>query len=288
MRSTTRSSQLLVLVAGFGLAAWGTSGSAQKPPESKAKDAKAEFTTSVRPLLKKYCNDCHSAKSLKGDLDLERFATLDDVRKDLKPWQHMIEQIETGEMPPKNKPQLTADEKKQLLAWIRGFLEAEAKAHIGDPGFVPLRRLSNAEYNYTVRDLTGVDLQPTREFPADGAAGEGFTNAAEALTDISPALFTKYLAAAKDMADRAVLLPDGFRFSKGKTRRDWTDEGTVAFRKLRRCRAPRMSAPRATVSRGGRETPRFTPRQENHGGSGRVARRDQREVSRRALRRARG
>ena len=65
---------------------------------------------------------------------------------------------------------------------------------------------------------------PTREFPADGAAGEGFTNAAEALTDISPALFTRYLDAAKDIAEHAVLLPDGFRFSPSKTRRDWTDE----------------------------------------------------------------
>ena len=31
-----------------------------------------------------------------------------------------------------------------------------------------------------------MDLRPAREFPADGAAGEGFTNAAEALSDISP------------------------------------------------------------------------------------------------------
>jgi hypothetical protein len=186
----------------------------------------------VHTLLGKYCLGCHSTKAKRGSLDLERFATLDDLRKDLKVWQGVIEQVEAGEMPPKDKPQPTAEEKKQLLAWVRGFLDAEARARAGDPGHVPLRRLSNAEYNYTVRDLTGVDLQPTREFPADGAAGEGFTNAAEALTDISPALFTKYLNAAKDIADHAVLLPDGFRFSPAKTRRDWTDEGTAALRKF--------------------------------------------------------
>ena len=104
-----------------------------------------------------------------------------DVRKDLKPWQQMIEQLEAGEMPPKEKPQPTADERKQLIAWVAAFLDAEARARAGDPGHVPLRRLSNAEYDYTIRDLTGVDLRPAREFPADGAAGEGFTNAAEAL-----------------------------------------------------------------------------------------------------------
>src|SRR5204862_6399348 len=104
------------------------------------------------------------------------------------------------------------------------LLDAEATARAGDPGRVPLRRLSNAECDYTVRDLTGVDLRPAKEFPADGAAGEGFTNAAEALTDVSPALLTKYLNAAKDVSEHAVLLPDGFRFSATRTRRAWTDE----------------------------------------------------------------
>jgi hypothetical protein len=180
--------------------------------------------------MKKYCLSCHSTAAKKGSLDLERFASIEQIRKDLKPWQHVIEQLEAGEMPPKEKPQPSADERKQIITWVRGILDAEARSRSGDPGNVPLRRLSNAEYDATIRDLTGVDLRPTREFPADGAAGEGFTNAAEALTDITPALFTKYLNAAKHVADHVVLLPDGFRFSLGKTRRDWTDESLAKLR----------------------------------------------------------
>ena len=221
-----------LLTGAFGLAALALA--ALTPPRERpalAQEPKpADFAGDVRPLLKAYCLSCHSSKAKKGSLDLERFATIADVRADVKVWQAIIEQVEAGEMPPKGKPQPTADEKGRLLAWVRGFLDAEAKARTGDPGSVPLRRLSNAEYNCTVRDLTGVDLQPAREFPADGAAGEGFTNAAEALTDISPALFTKYLNAAKDISDHAVLLPGGFRFSPAKTRRDWTNEGTAALR----------------------------------------------------------
>ena len=117
-----------------------------------------------------------------------------------------------------------------MIAWIRGFLDAEARAAAGDPGDIPLRRLSNAEYDTTIRDLTGIDLRPTREFPADGAGGEGFTNSAESLSDVSPALLTKYFNAAKDIAEHAVLLPDGVRFSAGKTRRDWTDESIARLR----------------------------------------------------------
>jgi hypothetical protein len=198
-----------------------------QPP---AADPSPTFGSVAQPLLRKYCLDCHSTKAKKGSLDLERFTSVELVRKDLKPWQQLIEMIEAGEMPPRNKPQPTAAERQQLLAWVRGFLDAEARARAGDPGDVPLRRLSNAEYDTTIRALTGVDLRPTREFPADGAAGEGFTNAAEALTDISPALFTKYLNAAKDLSEHAVLLPDGFRFSLTRTRRDWTNESIARLR----------------------------------------------------------
>ena len=215
---------LPLVAAALALAVGGTP-SAQPPAPVADFDA-------VRPLLKTYCLGCHSAEKKKGSLDLERFATPADLRKELKVWEQVAEQVEAGEMPPMGRPQPTADERKRLVAWVRSFLDAEARARAGDPGHVPLRRLSNAEFDYTVRDLTGVDLRPAREFPADGAAGEGFTNAAEALSDISPALFAKYLNAAKAIADHAVLLPDGFRFSPAATRRDWTDEATAALRRF--------------------------------------------------------
>ncbi len=215
---------LLLLSAGTLLSLVSLAIPAEEPGAAES------FGRDVRPLLQRYCLDCHSTKAKKGSLDLERFGSEADLRKDLKPWQNLIEQIEAGEMPPKSRPQPTAMEKKHLLTWVRGFLDAEARARAGDPGHVPLRRLSNAEYDATIRALTGVDLRPTREFPADGAAGEGFTNAAEALTDISPTLLNKYLNAAREIARHAVLVPDGFRFSPSTTRRDWTDESTARLR----------------------------------------------------------
>ncbi len=212
----------LVVAAGFAA----FTGTRAQPP------APAADFDAVRPLLKTYCLNCHSAEKKKGSLDLERFGAAADLRKDLKVWEQVAEQVEAGEMPPAGGKQPTAAERKRLVAWVRAFLDAEARGRAGDPGHVPLRRLSNSEYDYTVRDLTGVDLRPAREFPADGAAGEGFTNAAEALADVSPALFAKYLNAAKEIADHAVLLPDGFRFSPAKTRRDWTDEATATLRRF--------------------------------------------------------
>ena len=194
-------------------------------------EALAKGFDEIGPVLKEFCLGCHSTAEKEGELDLQRFTSLASVRKDVKPWQAMILQLETGEMPPKGEPQPTPAQRKQLIDWTRQFLDSEARARAGDPGRVPLRRLSNTEYNNTIRDLTSVDLQPAREFPADGAAGEGFTNAAEAL-GMSPALMGKYINAARDIAAHAKLLPDGFRFSPTKTRRDWTDESLVELRKF--------------------------------------------------------
>lgn len=212
------------LVPALILAAFAGPGAADPAP-----DLGAEYRDRIRPLLAKYCLSCHSAEKKKGDLDLERFGAMDAIRKDLKPWALVIDNLDNGEMPPKKSPQPTADERRALVAWTRAMIDVEARALAGDPGRVVVRRLSNAEYNNSIRDLTGVDLEPARDFPADGAAGEGFTNAGDALVT-SPTLLSKYLNAAKDVAAHAVLLPDGFRFSPAKTQRDWTDETVVALR----------------------------------------------------------
>ncbi len=197
---------------------------------SASGDQHEAYLNDARPLIEQYCLTCHSTEKHKGDLDLEHFTSLSLIRKDVKPWQNMVEQLESEEMPPKGKPKPTDAERAKLLGWVKGFLDNEAIARAGDPGYLPLRRLSNAEYDYTIRDLTGIDLQPTKEFPADGAGGEGFTNAAESLADMSPTLLNKYLLSAKEIASHAVLLPDGFRFSPTKTRRDWSNEKVAELR----------------------------------------------------------
>jgi uncharacterized protein DUF1592/uncharacterized protein DUF1588/uncharacterized protein DUF1587/uncharacterized protein DUF1585/uncharacterized protein DUF1595/cytochrome c len=202
-----------------------------RPEEKRVSDGSREFTQNVQPLLKQYCLRCHSTKKKKGDLDLEQFSSPAQAQQKPRVWQKVLEMVHDGEMPPKDSKQPTPAERQNLLRGIHVFLNAEARARAGDPGRVVLRRLNNVEYNHTVRDLTGIDLQPAREFPADGAAGEGFANSGEALA-MSPALLTKYFDAAKEIAAHAVLLPGGFRFSPGTTRRDWTDAIVADIRKF--------------------------------------------------------
>ncbi|HTU26982.1 MAG TPA: DUF1587 domain-containing protein, partial [Pirellulales bacterium] len=188
-----------------------------------APQAKDAFADEVRPVLKKFCFECHSTAKHKGDLDLERFASIEDARHEVEIWRNVLEMLQSGQMPPEDSPQLGAAEQQQLSAWVNGLLDSEILARAGDPGRVIVRRLSNPQYNYTIRDLTGLDLQPTRDFPADGAAGEGFTNSGDGLV-MSPVLLGKYWNAGKEIAGHAVLTPDGFRFSPALTRADQSQE----------------------------------------------------------------
>ncbi len=174
--------------------------------------------------MQQYCLACHSAARHAGDVDLERFNTSSGVLRDTRTWQKVVDQLSIGEMPPKAMPQPTLAERARLLGWVNGALMTAARAEAGDPGPVALRRLNNAEYTFTIRDLTGLALlEPTKEFPADGAAGEGFMNSGNAQS-MSPSLVTKYLDAGKTIAGHAVLQPDGIRFSAGSSQRDWTNE----------------------------------------------------------------
>ena len=193
-------------------------------------EQKQVFEQTIHPVLKEFCVTCHSTRKQKGDLDLERFTSLALVKGDPLVWEHSLDQIRDKEMPPKGKPMPSPEQMKLLTHWMQGTLDDIALACAGDPGPVVLRRLSNMEYTYSIRDLTGVpSLDPVKEFPVDGAAGEGFTNAGAALV-MSPALLTKYLDAAKDVASHAVLTPTGIRFSAGTSSRDWTDETLAKIR----------------------------------------------------------
>lgn len=186
-------------------------------------DLASEYTDDVHPLLVEFCLDCHAGNEPEGDLDLSGFLSLREVRAAPRVWQKVDAQLEAEEMPPSDEQQPTPEQRRLFREWVVRYLRTEAFANAGDPGPVGLRRLNNAEYTYTIRDLTGVDLNPAREFPVDSAAGEGFTNASNALA-MSPALFPKYLDAGKEIAAHVILLPDGFRFSRYRTQSDWIDE----------------------------------------------------------------
>ena len=184
----------------------------------------SEYDQDVQHLLRQFCFDCHSGEVIEAELDMSLFKSVADIQSNIKPWIRISAMLDSRQMPPKESGQPTDNQRELLQKWTKSLLEHEAQKYAGDPGPVVLRRLNNSEYDYTVQDLTGIgSLNPTSEFPVDGAAGEGFINTGDALS-MSPNLIRKYLDAGKSVAEHAVFTPTGIRWSENTTRRNVVDE----------------------------------------------------------------
>lgn len=185
----------------FGVTLQGQPGA---PPEAQAKkpvqDSPA-FSKSVRPTLQEYCLPCHSGPNPAAKLNLQTLpADFQDPRT-ASQWKEVVNVLNQRQMPPKTAPQIPAARQKELLEAISQELALAEQAKRSSR--VVLRRLNRAEYNNTVRDLLGVDLDPASKFPEDGSAG-GFDNIGAALT-LSPLQIELYYAAARELLDKALV-----------------------------------------------------------------------------------
>ena len=211
-----------LLLAAFALPASGA--------ENEAGLAQS-YASQVHPLFVKTCGKCHGETPKDNDLDLAGLATAEALFARPAVLAEVAARLADGDMPPRKAAQPTQAEREQLLNWVRSALDFTASAKAGDPGPVTLRRLSNNAYDNAIRDLTGVDMRPTKagEFPPDSVGGEGFANVGDAMP-MNPGLVERYHEAARHVAARAVLLPTGFRFSPSADRPDWTAEAEKALR----------------------------------------------------------
>jgi Protein of unknown function (DUF1587)/Planctomycete cytochrome C len=209
------------------LATWPCAGA---PEAQTSQDLDQRFASVVQPFLEDYCLNCHDSDKPKADLDLSRYPNIQSIVADEGHWGLVLERLQQGDMPPaRSKKKPSPELRKDMVTWLRTLRDREARKNAGDPGPVLVRRLSNSEYDYTIRDLTGVDIRPTRSFPIDPANQAGFDNSGESLT-VSPALLKKHLQAAREVAEHLVLKPDGFTFAPHPVIADTDRDKWAVFR----------------------------------------------------------
>ena len=172
----------------------------------------------VRALLDAHCSKCHGEKVQKAGVNLQPFVDEKAVVKQRKTWRAIIEQVESGEMPPEGETQPTKEQRERLVRWIKQTLDAVEKAdrEKPDPGRSVVRRLNRSEYNRTIRDLTGIDFDVSGAVGMpDETVGESFDNLAAAL-NLSSVLMEKYFSAA-DLVLEKLFAPIKPKGPKAKT-----------------------------------------------------------------------
>src|SRR5688500_12684243 len=163
-----------------------------------------QSATAAAATFKQYCFQCHGKASAMAGVSIEQLLSQSSVGEGFQHWDRVATALEQNRMPPKGMPQPSDEQRRQLVTWIRGELSAYAKKHDGDPGRVTVRRLTSGEYAYTIRDLTGLDLNVERDLISDEVGGEGFTNFGD-VQFMQDAGMERYLEAAKRIADHAVI-----------------------------------------------------------------------------------
>lgn len=173
-------------------------------PSSALGEEKApEFGKTGIPFVKKYCLKCHSGDRPKASLTLEGFDNSLSLIKQRKTWDLVVRRIVTGEMPPKGHPKPNVSEAVAFTHLVKAIFDHADRNAKPDPGRVTVRRLNRTEYRNTIRDLIGVQFDPTADFPSDDI-GHGFDNIGDVLT-LSPVLMERYLAASEQIMGKAIM-----------------------------------------------------------------------------------
>lgn len=152
----------------------------------------------MEPFFSRYCNDCHAGGEHEGGLSLDELASdLDDPATFAK-WERIFDRVENREMPPDDADQ-PSDQHRQGFARLLG--DSLSQAHARLKGTV-LCRLNRREYQNTLNDLFGTNLDLEDMLPEDGRSHE-FNNVGEAL-GVSMVHLQRYMEAAGKVFDAAI------------------------------------------------------------------------------------
>jgi hypothetical protein len=111
-----------------------------------------------RVFFKDYCIECHNAKKQKGKLRLDDISFSLDSVEGADRWQKILNEINSGDMPPEDAKQPESRAKADFLEALSNTLVVARKSLGDSGGKIVVRRLNRREYQNTLRDLLGVEM----------------------------------------------------------------------------------------------------------------------------------
>ena len=149
--------------------------------------AQHDFVRDVKPLLQRYCGECHAGDDAAANVDFSSMKTQRDVEVAYDTWESLVQHLNNRTMPPADAAQPTDENRELIVSWYEHLTENVKER----PAEFRPRRLSVAEYRNTLRSLFGFDLEvaiieaeQTRAerslvrklLPTDPPGGSGFKN----------------------------------------------------------------------------------------------------------------
>ncbi len=154
-------------------------------------------------FLEKHCIRCHGPEKEKGDLRIDQLSRDFKLGADTHHWSEVIEQVNSGEMPPKKEKKPSQAEIAAFVTSLDSRIKEGRAARMAVRPAVAHYRLSRKEYQNTVYDLLGVRYDPTKpgELNED-TLWHGFERIGSELS-LSPSHVDRYFRASELVLDRA-------------------------------------------------------------------------------------
>lgn len=160
--------------------------------------SEARLPEPVRGFFENYCHECHDNATAKARLSLETLPAVFESDA----WVKVHDRLASGEMPPRDETQPSAQERAQVVRWLSQQLTASLAARHAREGRVPLRRMNRREYEATLHDLLGIALPLENLLPQDNSV-HGFDTVSRGL-ETSAAHLLSYQRAADAAIDEAL------------------------------------------------------------------------------------
>lgn len=163
----------------------------------------AQAAEPFEAFLETHCVRCHGPEKEKGDLRIDQLSRDFKVGADTHHWAEVIEQVNSGEMPPKKEKKPTQEEIASFVTNLDSRIKEGRAARMASRPAVAHYRLSRKEYQNTVYDLLGVRYDPAKpgELNEDNL-WHGFERIGSELS-LSPSHVDRYYRAAEIVLDRA-------------------------------------------------------------------------------------
>lgn len=182
----------------------------------------AGYKTLVAPYFEQYCNRCHGPEKSKGGITVHSLNGDLSLGQELDKWESILDMLEFGEMPPAKEPQPKAAETQAVIAWIESGMRGYVKKASQQAPEPKTRRLTNVEYENTLSQLLGFELDVIDDLPEDPEHHYHFNNTAEMMR-VGPEQLDRYLEVARKAMGAAIVDPAMPKVYK--QRREWSPSG---------------------------------------------------------------
>jgi mono/diheme cytochrome c family protein len=166
--------------------------------------AATKAAPAMESFLNTHCLRCHGPEKQKGDLRLDQLSRDFALGADAHHWAEVMEQVNSGEMPPSKEKRPSQAEMSAFVGSLDGMLKQGRAARMAARPAVTHYRLSRSEYQNTAYDLLGVRYDPAKpgELNED-TRWHGFERLGSELS-LSPSHVERYHRAAMLLLERAL------------------------------------------------------------------------------------